>query len=434
MVLGDRYVLEQQLGRGGWGTVWRVRHRVIGKVFAVKILRQDRGADAEPNAPERLLREAIVLSQIDDPSVVDVVDFGTVGNAPYIVMEFLEGDTLSVRLRAGALSWAEAKPLLAQTLSGLAAAHAIGVVHRDIKPSNLFLLTEGRGLKVIDFGIASGTDGIRLTEAGFVLGTPHFMSPEQTRGTDVGLASDIYSVACVAYSMLAGRPPYIGSRSEVVRQHLMGPVPEMDAGPIAAAPLEVRAAIKRALAKRPDERFASMRAFYEALIGEPMVSSRMPVDEVSAAASQSAASLPRRPRRWMGLRAALLLLGTTAAALAGWGMSEHRPRVETLARAFTASPHVFEVRPVPPPPPPPELVANVVLESEPAEVVVLDQCEDEDEDENVTEPRGAVAPRRRVRTRRNRRHSDRRRRSPPAETRVPKSLKVGDLKNPFEKD
>ncbi|MEM6290686.1 MAG: serine/threonine-protein kinase [Myxococcota bacterium] len=276
-LLGERYVLEEPIERGAWGTVWRARHNVIGKTFAVKILRVEQTDGTEEHwAAKRMLREARVVSQISHPAVVEVVDYGKFGIAPFIVMEFLEGDTLQERLKKGAMPWSEVKPLLAQTIEGLAAAHAIGVVHRDIKPSNLFLLAGGRGLKVIDFGIA-GVDGraTRITETGEVLGTPHFMSPEQTRGMNVDAASDIYSVACVAYAMLAGRPPYVGSMSEVIRQHLKGPVPRVqDAA--SAVPARVRAALEKALAKAPEDRFSSMGAFFEAVMGRP-INTRPPV-------------------------------------------------------------------------------------------------------------------------------------------------------------
>lgn len=238
----------------------------IGKRVAIKILRAEHVADSDDWATKRLLREAQLLSEIDHPAVVDVLDFGQEGGCPYIVMELLEGRTLAAALKdTGAMPWRVASPLLQQLIEGLSAAHRAGVIHRDLKPANIVLMRGDSRAKIIDFGIAGASKRTRITMDGEVLGTPHFMSPEQSRTMELGAPSDIYSLGCVAFAMLVGRPPYVGKIGEIVRQHLKAPVPKVSEMVAGDVPDQVCRAIERAMAKKPEQRFQTMEELHEGL-------------------------------------------------------------------------------------------------------------------------------------------------------------------------
>lgn len=265
-VLGGRYRLESPIEKGSAGEVWRGQHVSIGKRVAIKILRAEHVADSDDWATKRMLREAQLLSEIDHPAVVDVLDFGEEGGCPYIVMELLDGRTLAAALKDnGAMPWRVASPLLQQLIEGLSAAHRAGVIHRDLKPANIVLMRGDSRAKIIDFGIAGASKRTRITMDGEVLGTPHFMSPEQSRTMELGASSDIYSLGCVAFAMLVGRPPYVGKIGEIVRQHLKAPIPKVSELVAGDVPDQVCRAIERAMAKKPEQRFQTMEELHEGL-------------------------------------------------------------------------------------------------------------------------------------------------------------------------
>ena len=307
-ILSDRYVLESPLESGAAGVVWRGRHAAIGKRVAIKILKAEHARDEDDWAIKRMLREARLLSEIAHPAVVDVLDFGEQGGCPYIVMELLEGRTLARSLRDdGAIPWERAAILIEQMVEGLDAAHRAGVIHRDLKPANIILLDGDTRAKLIDFGIAGARGRTRITMDGEVLGTPHFMSPEQSRTMDLTATSDIYSFGCVVFAMLAGRPPYVGKVAEIVRQHLKGPVPAVSQMVGPDVPREVCIAIQRCMAKDPDKRFQSMSELHHAMLGRPMGTVRGMTTARTRARSHS---------RQRGVVTALAAGGAFAAALA----------------------------------------------------------------------------------------------------------------------
>src|SRR5512133_699047 len=263
-VLGDRYRVVSRLGEGGMGTVYLCEHAVLKRRFALKILRPELAGD--PELVERFRNEAIAASRIGQENVVDVVDFGTEPDgALYYVMEALDGRNLGVVLRdEGALAVPRALALLEQVCRALAAAHAGGVVHRGVKPENVLVGVRDDGTewaKVVDFGIShvpAGPGRERLTRAGAIIGTPEYMAPEQATGGAVDHRADIYAVGVLAYEMLTGSLPFEGTSdlATIVAAQLRDPEPPSVRN--AAISPEVDAIVLRALARRPEDRYATM--------------------------------------------------------------------------------------------------------------------------------------------------------------------------------
>jgi eukaryotic-like serine/threonine-protein kinase len=276
--LFGNYRIVRLLGEGGFGEVYLAENPLIERRAAVKVLHTALAQDAE--LVRRFLNEARAASAIRHRNIIEVFDAGiTPEGAPYILMEFLEGVSLQKRLAdKGRLALPQALEIARQAGSALAAAHAAGIVHRDLKPENLFLVPEagapgGERVKILDFGIAKvkragGTGGTMRTQAGLIMGSPAYMSPEQCRDSaDVDLRSDIYSFAIIVYEMLAGRTPYVAaSGTEMLLMHLTGTPPPLR-GLVADLPAHVEAAIKRALARARADRFDSMASFVGALRG-----------------------------------------------------------------------------------------------------------------------------------------------------------------------
>jgi len=263
--LADRYAIERQLGRGGMATVYLARDLKHDRLVAVKVLHPELAAYL---GTERFLREIKIAAQLTHPHILPLHDSGEAGGLLFYVMPFVEGESLRDLLsRVKQLPVPQALRISREVADALSYAHRHGVVHRDIKPENILL--EAEHAVVADFGIARavGVAGSeRLTQTGLSVGTPAYMSPEQAAGgSDVDGRSDLYSLACVLYEMLAGQPPYGGPTAEsVVRQHLIGEVPDLTrARP--GVPLPLASTLTRALAKTPADRFESTQQFAEAL-------------------------------------------------------------------------------------------------------------------------------------------------------------------------
>ncbi|MFE4416271.1 protein kinase [Streptomyces sp. NPDC056821] len=222
MLLADRYELEELLGRGAVGEVWRAGDQVLGRPVAVKLLRAGEMTDSA-----RFRREARVAACLNHPNVVSMYDFGSHGDQLYLVMELVDGWNLSQeRALRGTLAPHEASGIAAQIAAGLSAAHRQGVVHRDIKPANV-MLTLDRTVKIADFGIARFADeeASALTATGKILGTADYLAPERALGRPAQTASDVYSLGCVLYELLTGRPPFSGATSLAVVQQQVGAAP-----------------------------------------------------------------------------------------------------------------------------------------------------------------------------------------------------------------
>src|SRR5438093_3565629 len=263
--LADRYTIERELGRGGMATVYLAQDRKHHRPVAIKVLKPELAAAL---GPERFLREIDTAARLNHPHILPLHDSGEAEGFLFYVMPYVEGESLRNRLdRAGQLPLAEALQIAREVADALSYAHSHDVVHRDIKPENI-LLEAGHAV-VSDFGIAraiTAAAGGNLTETGIALGTPGYMSPEQgAASARVDERSDIYSLGCVLYEMLAGEPPYTGPSAEsIVRQHLAAAPPRVSAMR-AAVPPAIEQAIVRALAKTPADRFATAAEFVEAL-------------------------------------------------------------------------------------------------------------------------------------------------------------------------
>lgn len=262
--LGDRYELGHQLGSGGMATVYLAYDTVLDREVAVKVL-SDRFAK-DPAFVERFRREASAAAGLNHPNIVAVYDRGEAEDTYYIVMEYLSGPDLKKVIRdQGALDPAVAVDNALQILSALSAAHAAGIVHRDIKPQNVMVGEDGR-LRVADFGIARANADQQMTEAGSVIGTAQYLSPEQAQGEDTTAASDTYAVGIVLYEMLTGRVPFDGDRPVTVAMKQINEPPIPPRVFESNIPQDLDAVVMKALSKRPEDRFETAEDFTTALL------------------------------------------------------------------------------------------------------------------------------------------------------------------------
>lgn len=261
-LFAGRYEILRMLGEGGTARVFKATDTVTGKHVAIKI---STGVMARtPPWPERLMREVELLSGIRHPNVIEVHGGGQQADgAPFIVMEYLEGETIGSRLRAGTPIAVETTlRVVAQVARGLSAAHAVGVIHRDVKPDNIFLT--GAGAKVFDFGMARLAGGAGLTAKGFILGTPEYMAPEQAVNDRAGPRADVYALGVVMYRMLTGELPFSGDPAQMLAQHLYGRFPHPSSKRPEVSPA-VDSVVLSATRKLARNRYPSMQDFVEDL-------------------------------------------------------------------------------------------------------------------------------------------------------------------------
>ncbi len=267
----QNYQLGEKIGQGGMGSVWRGRHTGLDRDVAIKFM--DAAISEDQVAVERFLREAKLLAKIDHPNVVRVHDTGRDDKGqPYIVMELLDGISLSDRLKRGPMPESEAVDIACQVLNALSEAHKLGIVHRDVKPANIRLCPGGK-VKLLDFGIAFGADLSKLSLPGKAMGTPNYMSPEQAEGQEPVPQSDIYALGIVLYEMLTGEVPFRASTPlAVLRMHTDNPPPALPG----FVSKKLREAVGWALEKRPERRFKSADAMRESLTGAIAVTPAKP--------------------------------------------------------------------------------------------------------------------------------------------------------------
>ncbi|MCA1561195.1 MAG: serine/threonine protein kinase, partial [Acidobacteria bacterium] len=253
------YEIVGLLGAGGMGEVYRARDPRLGREVAIKVLPAVLSSDRD--RLRRFKQEARAVAALNHPNIVAIHDIGAYVDAPYVVMELLEGATMRARLRDGALLVATALTCARQIAEGLAAAHAKGIIHRDLKPENLFVTAHDR-VKILDFGLAKlvPTDPVldhTATASGVVMGTVGYMAPEQVRGQPVDQRADVFAFGAVLYEMLAGRRAFAGAAASDTLSAILRdeppPLTEIDR----TIPSALDTLVRRCLAKRPDDRFQS---------------------------------------------------------------------------------------------------------------------------------------------------------------------------------
>ncbi|HEX4449436.1 MAG TPA: serine/threonine-protein kinase [Kofleriaceae bacterium] len=374
-VIGN-YNVVRKLGEGGMGAVYLGQHTLLGRHAAIKVLLP--ALSTRPDIVNRFFNEARAATSINDPGIVQIFDFGihTDGSA-FIVMEFLEGETLDDRIRnLGRLHPRDALRIARQVAASLGAAHAQHIVHRDLKPENVFLVHDsevayGERAKVLDFGIAklqADASNKVKTSAGAVMGTPLYMSPEQCNGAgDLDHRSDIYALGCVLFHALVGKPPFDGDgMGAIIVAHLTEPPPIASTRVDGIAP-EVDAVLARCLAKLPAERFQTMAEVVTALgriqgiaTGPPTAPGATPVPvwsaqttlrsipptptTLGASAGQVAASPTGRRAGWIVAVAAAMV------AAAGTAIVMSRSHGEPPAAAPTPAPAAAILAPAVPAP------------------------------------------------------------------------------------
>jgi eukaryotic-like serine/threonine-protein kinase len=329
-LVGGKYRVDRMIGRGGMGAVFSATNTAIGKRVALKFL--GREASRDPAATQRFQREAQAAGVIESEHIVHVFDAGTSPDGlPFLVMELLSGEDLRARLRRdGPLPAADAVRIACEVLRALVRAHAAGIVHRDLKPDNVFLCRRDDGsdfVKIVDFGISklthqSGSE--RLTYRGTVLGTAHYVSPEQAHGSDdVDHRADLYGVGVLLFEMLAGRPPHLAPSYEAV----LVAICTEDAPDIrslrADTPPRLAAAIACALSREPSARFASASEF---------------LDVLSKLEQEDGRPRTRRARTLVAAVLATLLGFTLTAVLVARRTSSADPTLASAIAVPTASP------------------------------------------------------------------------------------------------
>ncbi|HVP75651.1 MAG TPA: protein kinase [Gaiellaceae bacterium] len=310
-VIAGRYDLRERVGTGGMSTVYKAHDRLLERTVALKVLHPQYGSDTEP--AQRFRHEARAVAQLSHRNIVTVIDRGESDGRQFIVLEYVDGENLKqLSGRCGPLPVRQALELTLQIADGLAFAHTRGIVHRDVKPQNVLVDAHGNA-KVTDFGIARSLDAEHaMTLTGTVLGTSAYLSPEQASGEPVTAATDVYALGVVLFELLTSEVPFPGENVvAVAMRHLHEPPPSL-LERRRDVPLRLAAAVERALAKDPAQRFPSMEAFAAELRGclaEPGGADEQPTLVVHAA--------PRPRRRRSRLPIVLALLGLVAALAAG---------------------------------------------------------------------------------------------------------------------
>ena len=318
-LISERYRLEEKIGSGGMSSVYRAFDPMLERWVAIKLMHRDISHD--PDQLERFRREARAVAQLNHPHVVTVIDAGEDDGAPYIVFEYVEGETLKDRIRRlGRLPVSEAVAYAIEIGRALEAAHASRLVHRDVKPQNVLIDRDGRA-KVTDFGIARSLEAQGLTATGRVLGTTDYVSPEQALGHEVTGQSDIYSLGIVLYEMLTGETPFkADTQVAVAMKHLREPLPDVQRRrpEISAA---LAAVVERSTAKETQKRYATVDqvvhdleevlAIEAARTGQATGEATTVLRTLSGDTADYAPIRLRRPKRVLALTVLLL------AALAG---------------------------------------------------------------------------------------------------------------------
>ena len=366
----SHYKILAKLGEGGMGAVYRGVDTMLDRPVAIKILHAH--IAHQPDVMNRFRSEAALLAKLCDPNIATLYTFFREGDEFFMVMEFCQGCTLAKLMQSGrAMPPQRAVQIISKVLSGLDHAHSLGILHRDIKPANI-LISDQSTVKITDFGIARALGSERLTRDLRVVGTPEYLAPERVKGEEGDLRSDLYAVGVVLYELLAGRLPFEhNSDFELMRAHLeRAPLPLRTGAP--SLPPALEAIVNRALAKRPEDRFANAREMRDALEAVDLKSAAQetrflePAAAVPATRFVAVATLRQdaqngrvlcapkpgffaRPLVWIGIAAAslfaLLLIFIFGS---GVNRSAPQPAITQEVRKEAPAPVVVE-KPNPPP-------------------------------------------------------------------------------------
>jgi serine/threonine-protein kinase len=310
-VLDRRYRIEQCLDTGGIGAVYRGEDLKLGRPVAIKVMLRKHGASEELRL--RFEREAQALAAVAHPAVVPISDYGFADGLPYLVMEYLDGQTLRELLDVeGAIAPDRALTIIRQVLKALAYAHGRGLVHRDMKPGNVFVQrfdSNEEHVRLLDFGFAKflrpeyGNPGPDLTRVGIAMGTPAYMAPEQASSRATDARTDIYAVGVLLFEMVTGHKPFEGEPPDLLRKHLTEPLPMLSRAHLGAYAAPLNEVIQHATAKKPRERFPD---------GSHMLAALDRTREVCDAISRG--DMSHRPMSWFpwAMAAGGIMLGLVA--------------------------------------------------------------------------------------------------------------------------
>lgn len=359
-IIADKYVIERVIGKGGMGVILAAKHLQLDQRVAIKVLTADAALDID--RVQRFLREAKAVALIQSDYVVRVFDFGSVPSGePFLVMEHLEGCDLAEVLKTrGGLPLADAVEYILQACEGVAEAHELGIIHRDLKPANLFLTRKKDGspaIKVLDFGASKLTSECKFaasdpskTHESSLIGSPRYMAPEQLKAAQrIDARVDVYALGATLYELLAGEPAFFAETIPLTFSRILWEAPASLRAVRPDVPKELEAAILRALAKTPDERFSSVNEFAAALAPFGPERAKSVVIQKREPPTPNRA---RRIRQWTTGTGLLFLVGAAALLLARHG--QVAPPMPQPARSTTSL--ASAPAPLPEAPPIPEAI------------------------------------------------------------------------------
>jgi len=352
-ILNDRYEMGTPLGKGGMAHVYRGTDRVLDRTVAIKVLSGKYAGD--DSFVTRFRREAQAAAGLNHANIVGVYDTGDEGQMHYIVMEYVEGETLGdVLRRDGRLDPERAAAVAVEVATALHAAHEKGLVHRDVKPGNVMIDREGR-VKVVDFGIARAAADDTLTQTGLVLGTASYLSPEQAQGLPVDARSDIYSLGCVLYEMLTGRPPFDGDTPVAIAYMHVNETPPGPSELEPSIPPHLDQAVMRALEKDPEARFPTAEAFRAAVDGGGPGTATIPIaapggdtDVLPVTTPTEAVEPAARPGRGRSWFPVALLAAAVLAMIGVVALASREPAGQRAGREPTGQEPPPDEEPAPP--------------------------------------------------------------------------------------
>ena len=337
--LAGRYEIIKLLGRGGMAVVFLAQDLVLERQVAIKVLPPDLSLDTR--LIPRFQQEAKTAAKLDHPNIIPIYRVESEAGLNYFVMKYVNGSSLEQRLEEGPIPIELGRRVLREAALALGHAHKRGIVHRDVKPANIMLESDGR-VVLTDFGISKALDGgAALTGTGNIIGTPHYMAPEQAKGLEVDGRADQYALGVVGHQILTGKQPFEGSSHSILYKHVFEPPPRIfDVRP--DAPADLCAALDRALSKEPDRRFPSMEEFASAISGER----RGPHTLVSAPVKPlQAKDVARSARRRILTR--IVIAAALTAVIGGAGWAALGPTLQPVPTPPEVKPTTVDAAPSP---------------------------------------------------------------------------------------